>query len=444
MAEQVAHRAAWRDNRRLVAAARVEPGAVDAGDRAREVGDGGDQRRPSGANVGVVVPVRPIEAARFRRGLLVGRLQALEAMGMAGREGDTWRLTPDAEAALRAMSERGDIVRTMQRALGAERRAFDVHKEGPPAPIVGRVAGKGLVDELQDRGYLIVDGIDGRAHYVAMPAGTDLATFPKNGIVEVAPSSSGPRPADRTIARIAAVDGFYRPDHHLAEAERIARASENPKAFVEAHVRRLEALRREGIVERINAGLWRVPPDFLERAGAYEAARGAGLVVTLRSHLSLGEQVRATGASWLDRSLLGTELAPAASGFGAEVRSALAARQEMLIDEGLASRRAQRVILAKDLLATLRDREVAKVAAGLTAETGLVHRPVHDGASVRGVYRRSVLLASGRFALLDDGIGFSLVPWNPVIEPKLGRSISGVVRGGAVSWDLSRSRGRSV
>ncbi|PSD21926.1 hypothetical protein C7E12_23135, partial [Stenotrophomonas maltophilia] len=30
-------------------------------------------------------------------------------------------------------------------------------------------------------------------------------------------------------------------------------------------------------------------------------------------------------------------------------------------------------------------------------------------------YRRSIMFASGRFAMLDDGLGFTLVPWKPVI-----------------------------
>ena len=38
--------------------------------------------------------------------------------------------------------------------------------------------------------------------------------------------------------------------------------------------------------------------------------------------------------------------------------------------------------------------------------------------------RRSVMLASGRYALLDDGMGFSLVPWRPIIEPRLGQQIA--------------------
>jgi len=46
---------------------------------------------------------------------------------------------------------------------------------------------------------------------------------------------------------------------------------------------------------------------------------------------------------------------------------------------------------------------------------------VADGQRVAGIYRRSVMLASGRYATLDDGIGFSLVPWKPLIEPRLGK-----------------------
>ena len=55
-----------------------------------------------------------------------------------------------------------------------------------------------------------------------------------------------------------------------------------------------------------------------------------------------------------------------------------------------------------------------------SAQTGLVHRAVTEGERVSGVYRRNVLLASDRFAMLDDGTGFSLVPWKPVIEQRLG------------------------
>jgi hypothetical protein len=102
------------------------------------------------------------------------------------------------------------------------------------------------------------------------------------------------------------------------------------------------------------------------------------------------------------------------------------------------------VILAQNLLATLRDREIAETATRIEATTQLLHRPALDGVRVSGTYRESIQLASGRFAMLDDGVGFSLVPWRPVIEQRLGQQVSAVVDGARVNWELGRSRSRSL
>ena len=54
------------------------------------------------------------------------------------------------------------------------------------------------------------------------------------------------------------------------------------------------------------------------------------------------------------------------------------------------------------------------------------------------------MLASGRFAMLDDGLGFSLVPWRPVLEKRLGQNLTALTRGDTVSWQLGRKLGRSL
>jgi len=102
------------------------------------------------------------------------------------------------------------------------------------------------------------------------------------------------------------------------------------------------------------------------------------------------------------------------------------------------------VIFAQNLLAVLRAREIDAAARTIESETGLTHRPITDGQSVNGIYRRSVTLASGRFAMLDDATGFSLVPWRPVIDKRLGQSMSAMVRGEFVSWEFGRRRGLSL
>jgi type IV secretory pathway VirD2 relaxase len=378
-----------------------------------------------------------------RRSQLVGRLQHLQRMGLAeSRAPGEWTLRPDTEPVLRALGERGDIVRTMQRAMSGAQRELAVFDQGQAnSRVIGRVAAKGLADELYDRGYLVIDGIDGKAHYVALPVKAELEHYPAGAVVEVR-GSADVRPSDRTIAALA-VEGVYRTAHHRSVAMTHGPASRDPDEVVAAHVRRLEALRRAGIVDRVADGVWRVPPDLPEQGRTYDARLG-GVSVTVCSHLSIEQQKRAVGATWLDQQLIagGTDLGE--RGFGADVREALRQRSDFLIEKGLAERRGQRVILVRNLLATLRERDVAAVALRIAKETGLAHRPVVDGERVSGVYRRNLLLTSGRYAMIDDGMGFSLVPWRPVIEQRLGQTMMAVVRGSGVSWEFGRQLGRNV
>lgn len=376
-----------------------------------------------------------------QRQMLIGRLQRLQRMGLATEhQTGSWEIHADAETTLRAMGERGDIIRTMQRAMSGKSRELAVFQSGVESrTLVGRIVGKGLADELYDKGYLVVDGTDGKAHYVVLPPKAGLEHYPIGGIVEVK-ASADMRSADRNIAELA-VDGVYRTDHHLAVAQRQNMPNRDPHAVVEAHVRRLEALRRAGVVEREAEGVWRVPNDLPERGRQYDAQHlGRGAPVELKSHLSIERQLRVIGATWLDQQLIGGGKELGDLGFGAEVKDALRQRTDILIEHGLAGRHGKKVILARNLLGTLRSRELAKVAQDIAAGTGLEYQPAIEGKRISGIYRRSVMLASGRYAMLDDGLGFSLVPWKPVIEQRLGKQLTATVRGSWVSWDIGRQQ----
>lgn len=387
------------------------------------------------------IDLRPIAApisTKREQVRLIGRLQSLKTMGLAEQSRDgAWTVRADAEAVLRSLAERDDIVRTMQRALGAERRELVIGEVTKQAHVVGRVAGKGLADELHNRGYLVVDGIDGRAHYVKLPDGTDLDQFPIGGIVETRGEVA--RYADQAIAT-SARDGIYRVGDHVSALRAKLAGGLDPDAIAEACVRRLEALRRAGIVERIGNGVWRVPADLSAQGRSYDDRSTAAITPVLRSHLSIERQTRVIGATWLDQQLV-RGVAPAGSGFGALVGNALRERESFLIEEGLAERRGTRVIINRSLLATLRARELAAEGARLSRETGLLFRPAVNGQRVSGIYRRALMLASGRFAMLNDGVGFSLVPWRPVLESRLGQTLQGVVHEGQVGWDFRRQRG---
>ncbi|AVO42550.1 DUF3363 domain-containing protein [Simplicispira suum] len=376
---------------------------------------------------------------RQRQNVLRARLQRLEGMGLAERiDAHRWTLKPGLAATLGALGEREDALHAMRRALAGQQRELVIGETG--TPVLGRIVGKGLADELHDRGYLVVDGIDGRAHYLKLQAGADLGELPIGGIVEARPAGQ-PRAVDRAILA-ASKDGTYTTAGHAAQLKRAGQR--DPQATVEIHVRRLEALRRAGIVERVGDGVWKIPGDLRAQAQRHDAGKAPGQAIELRSHLPIEQQVRALGATWLDRQLLDEGKALAPQGFGARAREAMQQRVDFLAGQGLAERRGQRIVLARNLLATLRERELAHVGRQLEAQTGRSYRPLKDGQRASGFYRQSIQLASGRFAVLDDGLGFSLVPWRPVIERRLGQQLSATVRGSSVSWAMHTQRGLAL
>jgi len=166
------------------------------------------------------------------------------------------------------------------------------------------------------------------------------------------------------------------------------------------------------------------------------------LMLVARSDIDVARQINAPGATWLDHRLAAKDDASfALGGFGAEARAAVTARVEHLIGEGLARRQGQRVLLARNLLDTLRRRELDAIGTRLAADGGLPYRHVVAGEQVDGTFRQRFSLSSGRFAMIDDGLGFSLVPWSPSLEKQLGRHVTGVARSdGGIDWSFGRRR----
>jgi type IV secretory pathway VirD2 relaxase len=384
------------------------------------------------------------------RALRTGRLRKLEALGLAEPIGRSrWRLREDFETAVRSLAERGDIIRSMQRALkaaGLERSPAGqvVHRPGGGGGVTGRIVARGLSDEIADRHYLVVDGIDGRSHYVEIGKGEGTEPLPEGAVVAIAAHSAASGETDRRIAAIAALNS----GRYSAELHRSADASAT-SAFAQSHVRRLEAIRRRvGGVERLADGSWIIPADFPELVRRYEAlvARDRPVEIELLSPIPLEQLAGRDGATWLDRELVAPVHHPRDSGFGREVRDALSRRRSWLIEKGLASSVGERLVCRPGILELLERRELARAARGIFEETGLQFVEAHAaGSRVEGVVRRRVDLASGRFAMIADGREFSLVPWRAVLSRAIGREVSGTVgSGGGISWSIGRSRGIEI
>ena len=320
-------------------------------------------------DLGVVDLSPEVDATRrSNRAFLIGRAQMLERMGLAERAGPArWTSSADIEPTLRALGERGDIIKTMHKAMSGRGpqgalAPLALHGEDENRRVIGRLVGRGLHNELTGEAYAIVEGVDGRAHYLRFP--------------------------------------------DLGQTNDAA-----PGAIVETS-------------------------EWTDRKGR----RRSSLLV--RSDLPLERQVDARGATWLDRQLLSPRAETLGGGFGAEVRLALDERRDRLVDQGLAKRHGKSVTLARNLLGTLRKQELDSAGEALAARYGRISRPVAEGEHVSGTYREHITLASGRFAMIDDGVGFQLVPWRRDLERHLGKEIAGKVNArGGVDWNFARSRG---
>jgi type IV secretory pathway VirD2 relaxase len=346
-----------------------------------------------------IVDLRPDSSnsytVRANRSLLIDRAKRLERYGLAD-EIDTgrWAIRDEAEQTLRALGERGDIIKTMHRALeehglAEERGARDyiTHGKSITDPIVGRVLAKGLAgDEMSDRLHLVIDGVDGHTHYVETADISRLEDIQRGHIVSLdpIPPKTEPRASDLNIRDLAANnDGIYRPSEHLEQARaKIERIGGDPDAFIRSHIRRLEALRRAFHVERIDADRWKIPGDLPERGMAYDARdRAKDFTVRTLSTFDLNRQVGSDGATWLDRELVSRDRTPLTqAGFGLEVSEAMDRRRQSLVDQGQAVRLDNGSIRApKDLLERLERTEIDRVGRQMAAERGLSYMPSQVG-----------------------------------------------------------------
>ncbi|UUL82566.1 relaxase/mobilization nuclease RlxS [Sphingomonas qomolangmaensis] len=380
----------------------------------------------------------------FQQAVATGRLRKLGAMGLAeDLGGGRWQLAQGLEETLRRMGERGDIIRLMQRELTARRldraHADRVIESDLPATLIGRVIRRGFSDEHRDRHYLIVDGIDGRVHYLDIGRASATDPTPEGAIVRVAPRTAEMREADRTIAAVAkAHGGRYSVELHLEHDPDASRP------FAEAHVRRLEAMRRASVVEREANGSWIISGDHVDRATAYESRqlRDRPAAIETLSSMPLDRLPVAEAATWLDRVLAGDEPVVARdAGFGREVRVALATRRQWLVEQGLADTEGEGgARLRRGVLVALQRRELLRAAGTLREELGKAFVEAGPGQKVEGRLTRRVALASGRYGLVERSREFTLVPWRPVLDRHLGKPVGGIMRADGISWQLGRSR----
>ena len=374
--------------------------------------------------------------SRFDSQIVRRRLRLLEALDLASRqESGVWSVREIWQDTLRALGRRGDIIRSLANIEGRKIDASQLHALPRDftgsGDVVGRLAAILPGDELRNGKTALIEGLEGRVWSVEMTE-QEAAQLPKvGGILSVGPGAVEPKPADRTIAAIAERNGGL-----YSEALHEAADPGSSAAFRLAHKRRLEALRRLGVVERHADGSWTVPRDFEERALQAEAKRQS-LAINVRSWLPIEALVERHAETWLDR-MDWSGIEHAKGDFAQEVRTCLQTRKAWLQREGVELDQAGR--LTMEARTQLRRREFDAAIGREAARTGHPFVVLEKGEIFSGRCMRTVDLAQGRFAVIEGREGFTLVKsmkrqmnwrWQEVALSRSGETIQ---------WDLSRSR----
>ncbi len=373
----------------------------------------------------------------------MGRLKRLGKMGLVEKIGRRkWRLDENLERTLRRLGERGDILKTYHRAMSAaklERQSFEdaIYDpfDGRSSSMVGNIIDVGIRDDVNDRAFVVLDGLDGTAIYVDVGKSENIDGLAKDMVVEISPANIRPKKSDYIIAEIASKSGgIYSPSAHLSDDP-----SARP-AYIQAHVRRLEALRRAGHAVRNSDGSWKIPPDYLKRVVTYEKSRmqGKPVDIAVRSRIPLKELSQSMGRTWLDELLYQGDMAEEVAGFGQDAEAAKIARRKYLVDTQLINSVDDKI--SNKILNELERRDLKSAGKELEREIGKPYTPANKQGRISGIYVKSIERPSGRYAVIDKGRSLSLVPWRQTLERNLGREVSGEIRGRGITWDVSKGR----
>ena len=404
------------------------------------------ERHPNGVIDLHVTPTDP--RAAMQRRLYLGRLAHLTDSGLARAvTNGVWRLEPDALDRLRGLTQHREIQRQVERHLDPADHAGTVEvvdKATLKGPVMGRVLGRGVANELSDTAYLVVAGVDGKTYYAALSSYSerDLTHGARTGdlvtLHGVKPHVSGR--ADRVIVELADRNGgVYDPQRHIEQArgQRLPYGA-TPERFVDAHVRRLEALTSRGLVTREPDGRYRVPSDLIARLETNTAPGRDNAVLKVDVHgRDLRAQAAARAYTWLDEQLVAgvpqqVRQAAVRTRFQDELIDAADQRAKRLVQLGLAKVYGDRLSIDSQLKPKLVRMERDDAATRLSQQFGR-YVDLDETRRFTGRVAAIETLSSGAHAVVVIGDRFTLVPAERGLDRLVGKDVS-------LSLDQARSR----
>lgn len=283
--------------------------------------------------------------------LIKGRLKYLETAGLATEDPPgVFTLREDYRDTLYAISTRNDVLKRLYGKFEPQEldgMSMYSIKAGEGAVIEGRVQEKGFTDEITDKKYIVVRDMAADIHYV--PVG-DIGRYDEleeGSLIRVRPGDQSTGKADHNIKHVALENGgIYDQSHHMQfiirEQDYIA--EEDRQGYLDAHLKRLDTLEKNGVVEDLGEGKYRVPDDIIERGE--EVTRQINEREKKRFYPRIDvlcakppeQLIAAEKKTWLDKELYKQSInKPGLASYDEGVQAALQKRRDWLVSKDLAT-----------------------------------------------------------------------------------------------------------
>lgn len=377
----------------------------------------------------------------FYEGLIKGRLRFLAASGLAVEQPPgVYMLKEDYQDDLRAIAQKNEAVKRLYPKIQDHARldglSVYVMKDGQGPEVSGRIVDKGIMDELYDRKYVVVEDMSANLHFVAVGDARSYDKAEKGSLVTIKPGTQATGKADQNIKMIADMNGgIYDAVVHKAHVEKDMKfiPEEDREQYIDYHLKRLETLEKNEIVKPMDGGRYEIPADVIAQGEELTKKINEREKKRYYPHMNVlsaepvERLVHAEKKTWLDKELFKQAKKGPSIPYDAGVSQALAERRDWLVKQDLAFIQSNgEFALRGKALQQLDAMEVYAAGRKLAKKFGVefsdkrvkLDQPVQYGGFVK--------LETGTWAIVSQGKELQLARVDH--EPKLERGDMAVLK----------------
>lgn len=284
----------------------------------------------------------------FYEGLIKGRLRFLAAAGLAAEQPPgIYVVRENYQDELSKIAQKNEAVKRLYGKVSAGLDDLSVYslKAGEGVSVTGRIVDKGIMDELYDRKYVVVQDMAAKLHFVPVGEAKAYDAIQMGSLVALKAGDQSTGKADYNIKMVADMNGgIYNADLHRAYVAKEQQyiPEEDRKRYVDFHLKRIETLEKNDIVQALDNGRYQIPADVLQKGEEITRQINEREKKRFYPHLNilsaepLEKIVSANKKTWLDKELFKQGKGGPSMAYDDAMEQALSLRKNWLVQHDLA------------------------------------------------------------------------------------------------------------